>query len=85
MERKIHLRENQLIFWGIWGEAELILRIWGAKKNAFRKLRNLLLGIWRDQCLIFRDQESTDPPWGSSKLFAAFNVQLKICMNQSLI
>ena len=33
MERKIHLRKNWLIFWGIGGGgAELILRIWGAKK-----------------------------------------------------
>ena len=30
-ERKIHFRENWLICWGIWGEAELILVIWGAK------------------------------------------------------
>ena len=36
MERKIHFRENWLIFWGIWGEAELILRIWGAKENFFQ-------------------------------------------------
>ena len=34
MERKIHFRENWLIFLGIWGEAELILRIWGARENA---------------------------------------------------
>ena len=33
MERKILLRETWLIFLGIWGEAELILRIWGAEKN----------------------------------------------------
>ena len=36
----MHFRENWLIFLGIWGEAELILRIWGAKKNTFRDLRN---------------------------------------------
>ena len=29
MERTLHFRENWLTFWGIWGEAELILRIWG--------------------------------------------------------
>ena len=36
MERKIHFRENWLIFLGIWGEAELILRIWSAKKKYFQ-------------------------------------------------
>ena len=36
MERKIHFRENWLIFLRIWGEAELILRIWGAKENYFQ-------------------------------------------------
>ena len=36
MERKIHFRENWLIFLGIWGEAELILRIWGAKEKYFQ-------------------------------------------------
>ena len=32
MERKIHFRENLLIFLRIWGEAEF-LRIWGAKEK----------------------------------------------------
>ena len=42
MERKIHFRENWLIligfiiFWEIWGEAELILKIWGAKEKYFQ-------------------------------------------------
>ena len=40
----MHLRENCLIFLGIWGEAEVILRIWGAKENTFKELRNYLLG-----------------------------------------
>ena len=36
MERTLHFRENWLIFWGIWGEAELILRIWVAKEKYFQ-------------------------------------------------
>ena len=36
MERTLYLRENVLIFWEIWGETELILRIWGAKENYFQ-------------------------------------------------
>ena len=38
-ERKIHFRENWLIFCGIWGEAVLILGICEARQNTFRKLR----------------------------------------------
>ena len=36
MERTLHFRENWLIFWGIMGEAELILRIWVAKEKYFQ-------------------------------------------------
>ena len=57
MERKIHFRENWLIFLGIWGEAELISRIWGAKENTFRELRNFLSGIWGDQCIVSRERK----------------------------
>ena len=32
----LHFRENWFTFWGIWGEAELILRIWGAKEKYFQ-------------------------------------------------
>ena len=51
-----------LYFGGIWGEAELFLGIWGAKANTFRETRTLFAGRRRDQCIIFRDQGSTDPP-----------------------
>ena len=61
-KKKIHFRENRPLFLGIWGEAELILRIWGAKENTFRELRNFY-----HQCIIFRDQGSTDPGgWGEA-------------------
>ena len=36
MERKIHLRENWFRYLEIWGEVELILRIWGAKEKYFQ-------------------------------------------------
>ena len=36
MERKIHFRENWLIFLGILVEAELFLRILGAKEKYFQ-------------------------------------------------
>ena len=35
----------------------------GAKENTFRELMNFLSGIC-DQCFIFRDQGSSDPPEG---------------------
>ena len=36
MERKLHFKENLFMFLVIWGEAELILRIWGAKGKYFQ-------------------------------------------------
>ena len=36
MERTLYFSKNWLIFWGIWGEAELIFRIWGAKEKYFQ-------------------------------------------------
>ena len=33
----VNFRENLLIFWGIWGEAKLILGIWGAKETYFKR------------------------------------------------
>ena len=47
MERKIHFRENRLIFGGFGGEAELILGISGAILNAFRELRSFFRGLGR--------------------------------------
>ena len=36
----------------------------GEKENYFQELRNFLSGIRGDQCIIFRDQGSTDPTGG---------------------
>ena len=38
MERQISLRENWLIFWGIWEKAELFFGTWGAKTDRLRRL-----------------------------------------------
>ena len=54
-----------LYYGGIWGEAELILRIWRAKEKYFQGAEEFSSGIWGDQCIIFRDQGSTDPPGAS--------------------
>ena len=75
MERKIHFRENWLIFLGIWGEAELFLGILGAKENTFREQRKFFSGIWGDHCIIFWDQGSTDPPGGLNNLLGLIMAQ----------
>ena len=64
MERKIHFWENWLIFCGILREAELISRVWGAKKKYVQGAENFLSGIWGDQCIIFSDRGSTDRTGG---------------------
>ena len=51
MERKIHFRDNWLIFLEICGETELILRLWGAKEKYFQGSEEFLSGIWGDQTL----------------------------------
>ena len=78
MERKLHFRENWPIFFGIWGEAELILRIWGAKENIFRELRYFLSGSLGDQCIIFRDQGSTDLPPGGLNIISGIPSKCQI-------
>ena len=40
MERKNAFKGELAYSFGDLGEAELILRIWGAKENTFRELRN---------------------------------------------
>ena len=56
---------------GDLGKAELFLGIWGAKANTFRETMTLFAGRRGDQCIIFRDQGSTDPPppCGASLIF----------------
>ena len=46
--------------------------IWGAKANNFREKRKLFSGSWGDQCIIFRDLGSTDPPGGLNIVFNTF-------------
>ena len=39
-KEKMHFRRELAYIFRDWGEAELILRIWGAKENTFRELRH---------------------------------------------
>ena len=42
----------------------IFLGILREKANTFRETRKLFEGRRGDECIIFRDQGSTDPPWG---------------------
>ena len=67
MKRKMHFGENWLIFLGIWGEDELILRIWGAKEKYFQGAEE----FWEISALFFRDQGSIDL-LGASILYSLY-------------
>ena len=64
MERKLHFRENWLIFLGIWGEAELILRIWGAKEKYFQGTEVLSFRESGRSMHYFQGSMEHRPPWG---------------------
>ena len=65
MEREIHFRENWHIFWEILGEAELILKIWGAREISFRELRIFVMEIEKSMHY-FQGSKEHGPltPWG---------------------
>ena len=67
MERRIHLRENWLIFLGIRGEAKLIVRIWGAKEKYFQGAKKFSFRDFGRSVHYFqglREHRPPHPPWG---------------------
>ena len=55
------------------GPSGPLVRDLGSKgKILYRELSQLFSGIWGDQCIIFRDQGSTDPPGGPHQTFAVY-------------
>ena len=64
MGRKIHFRENWLIFLGVWGEAELILRIWGAKEKKFQGAEEFSLRDFGRSMHYFHGSREHRPPGG---------------------
>ena len=56
----INFRENRLLFLGIWGEAEFILRIWGAKEKYFQGAEVLSFRELGRSMHCYRDKGSTD-------------------------
>ena len=86
MERTIHFRENWLIFWGIWGEAELTLWIWGAKEKYFQgaeefSFRDLVRSIHYLQ----RSREHRPPPLGGGGGGVAHKTKISITQQMALI
>ena len=64
MSRKIHIRENWLIFLGIWGEAELILKIWRAKDKYFYGAEVFSFSDLRRSMHYFQGSREHRPPGG---------------------
>ena len=60
----MHFRENWLIFLGIWGEAELILRIWGAKEKYFQGAEEFWISVHYSQ-----GSREHRPPGGLNTIF----------------
>ena len=64
LEGKINFKENWLIFWGIWEEAELILRIWGAKENYFQGAEEFSFRDLGRSMNYFQGSREQRPPGG---------------------
>ena len=64
MERKLHLSEKWLICLGIWGEAEFISRIWGAKERYFQGAEVLSFRDLGRSMHCFQESREHRSPWG---------------------
>ena len=66
MERKIHFRENRLIFLGIWREAELISKDLGSKGKCFQGAEELSVrDLGRSMHYFQGSRKHRPPPLGS--------------------
>ena len=52
------------MFCGTWGEAKINFKDLGRRGKYFQGAEKFYFMIRGDQCIIFRDQGSTDPPGG---------------------
>ena len=64
MKSTIDLRENWLIFLGIWGEEELILRILGAKEKYFQGSEEFSFRYLERSMYYFQGSREHKTPWG---------------------
>ena len=60
-EKKTHFRENWLILLRIWGEAELLLGILGAKAKYFRRAEDLFRDLWIPSALLLESKGAQIP------------------------
>ena len=60
-------RENWLIFLGNWGEATLVLRIWGAKENYFQGAEDFFQGYGEINALFLGIKGAQTPLAASSQ------------------
>ena len=79
MERKIRFRENWLIFWGILGEGELILRIWGAKERYFQGAEEFSFMDLGRSMHYFQGSREHRPPGGLNISQKMLMLLLKYC------
>ena len=54
------------------------------RQNIFREPKQLFSGIWAGQCIIFREQGSTDPP-GGPLYSRAKNATKEICQVKHVV
>ena len=74
-----------LIFGDLGRSRTFFFGIWGAKANTFRESRTLFAGRLGDQCIIFRDQGSTDPPPPHGGLHNEFRTDCNSCNGLTLL
>ena len=72
--------ENWLLFWGIWGEAELILGICRASQNTFRELKTFFRDLGRSMHYFKRAREHR-PPFRGSSLQSCTNSKSTLMMH----
>ena len=78
MERKIHFRQNWLIILEIWGEADSILRIWGAKEKYFQGAEEFDFRNLGRSKYYFQGSREHRPLWGPqyAEIFGTFQSPL---------
>ena len=65
LRKEKHILGRIDLYFGGCGEKLVCFYGFGEQRqNTFREPRQLFSGIWGNQCIIFRDQGSTDPPGG---------------------
>ena len=80
MERKLHFRENWLIFFWICVEAKLILRIWGAKEKYFQGAEVFSFRDLGRSMHYLQGSREHRPPWGAHQCAASMRQKCSQCV-----